>query len=401
MIDIPTLIRDHADQLLADVYPVTSAEAIGLAGAAPIDARLDRRSTTPRRTLLLAAAAVVLLALIAAAVTVFDSDGDEGGYATDDQPRVRALDAIAAFQSVVYSADGGLEGVGATTLDGAAWRAELGIDPAQVESSAATFDPSEITIVLTGTFSADDIDAAARSDENWSDALTVGEHRGVTFYSWLEDGRIEVVRPSVLFPASRRLALIDDLVIVTRTTADMTAAIDAALGAAPSLGDLPQVRALVAAMSAERATFVVAGIADPPGLFSGSATSPIDPTAAGALLPVSYYAVGDGRSVEEARDRIAAAIEDARAVAEEAYPDGGVADLVVDVEPRGRLIRLGLPSAADEVGATFGRQVIIHIERDLTSDDDGRPDGAGAPEAAGADVPSDPPPRLVGRSVRW
>jgi hypothetical protein len=120
-----------------------------------------------------------------------------------------------------------------------AFRAEIGLDPADVGQSAETGEPPGTLHVLRGGFDAGDIDDAVHGDSGFSDLLEEAEHGGVSYYAWGEDFEQDFSRNSPVHTLGRggRLALTDGLLFWCFGTEALTGAIDAMTGEAPSLAD--------------------------------------------------------------------------------------------------------------------------------------------------------------------
>lgn len=127
--------------------------------------------------------------------------------------------------------------------------AQMGVDLDDVDGWITFGSPPHETLVVVGDLSADAIDTAVRENSG-SDLLEVGSHRGVVTYSWREDLAQDVTRAAD-FPGFRalRIALVDDVLILTSATSSLHTAIDVQLDGGPSLVARPPIRRLMAAVA--------------------------------------------------------------------------------------------------------------------------------------------------------
>jgi hypothetical protein len=133
------------------------------------------------------------------------------------------------------------------THDQAAFRDELGFDAADLDAVARAGEPPEQLEVFVGEIVRDDVAAAVESDPIWSDELATAEHADVEYWTWFDDGELDVERQSASrrLGQSLRIAVLDDgIVLSTRTTPTMEAALDVAAGDADSLADDEELGAL-------------------------------------------------------------------------------------------------------------------------------------------------------------
>lgn len=116
---------------------------------------------------------------------------------------------------------------------------ELGIDPAQVTAAITAGTPPETYQVLAGSFDAAAIDETVRTEPDWSDLLTTGEHRGVAYYTWGADFESDIARVTPVRPLGRggRLGLDDGYLYWAFWTAGIEGLIDAGAGGAATLAD--------------------------------------------------------------------------------------------------------------------------------------------------------------------
>jgi hypothetical protein len=131
-----------------------------------------------------------------------------------------------------------------------AFRAEIGLDPADVRQSAETGDPPATLNILRGSFDAGEVDDAVHDDPGFSDLLEEAEHGGVSYYAWGEDFAQDFSRNSPVHTLGRggRLALKNGLLFWCFGTEALTGAIDAVAGAAASLADRADFAAMAAAI---------------------------------------------------------------------------------------------------------------------------------------------------------
>ena len=123
--------------------------------------------------------------------------------------------------------------------DTEAFRAEIGVDPANIRQSIEAGEPPEMYTVLRGDFDSGDIGDAVANDENFADLLTDATHSGVAYYTWGEGLGQDCARNSPVHSLERggRLALHDDLLMWCFWTDGMTGMIDATIDADDSLAD--------------------------------------------------------------------------------------------------------------------------------------------------------------------
>ncbi|MGH9214093.1 MAG: hypothetical protein ACRD2C_26000 [Acidimicrobiales bacterium] len=115
---------------------------------------------------------------------------------------------------------------------------QFGISLSSVDRYAELAAPPGLVTVLSGEFSRDRIEDAVESDPTWSDRLENAEYDGTDYWSWLEDGTLNVEQVDGVHPLGEatRLALVDDWLARTRTTGDMEATL-AALDGEETLAD--------------------------------------------------------------------------------------------------------------------------------------------------------------------
>jgi hypothetical protein len=137
-------------------------------------------------------------------------------------------------------------------LDPEAYRAEIGLDPADVRQAAETGVPPATLHVLRGDFDPGVVDEAVQADENYNDLLEVVSHGGVDYYTWGEDFAQDFERLSPVHTLGRggRLALHEDFLFWCFGTAGVTGAIDAVTGAADSLAGRPDFAAMAGSLEA-------------------------------------------------------------------------------------------------------------------------------------------------------
>lgn len=129
-----------------------------------------------------------------------------------------------------------LSGMG-TRIDPAAWRAELGFSPTDVDADILAGAPPEQSVALAGRFDPASIEAAVTTDPEWSDLLERKEYGGVEYYAWGEDLAVDLQRVSATrrLGESIRLAADESNVRWAKTTAGIEALIDAGAGVKESL----------------------------------------------------------------------------------------------------------------------------------------------------------------------
>lgn len=169
-------------------------------------------------------------------VTAFDLAAAADHHDIDRPEPDASVDDVAAFVMALADADAftfpsDVRGVGGTHGGMGGWvealRDTFGIDPAMVTRWVEWSEPPNDALIVQGDFDRDTIDAALRSD-NWPDELTEPEHRGVTYYSWRDDFDADP-RAGTDFNrlgTSTRIALLDDLFVLTRGTEMMERIID-------------------------------------------------------------------------------------------------------------------------------------------------------------------------------
>lgn len=283
MPDLDAQIRAWVDGRNEGAAPVALDEI--RTRATTIDLAPDptpRRNTRP----LAIAAAILLLAMVAGASFLLLTDDDTQDVTTDPSdsllPRLAALapadepnatvevldletlraatgivrpgpdSSLAVSQEYLASLDqeGALpaRAFGPMPIDDGqveAWRNEFGVDLAQIHGSLTVMSPPDEIIVLVGEIDSSAVDTAVHTiSDEWDDALRVETHRGVQFYSWWDDHHMEPSRRTATDPrgTSRRVSVVDDLLIVTRSTSSMTSTIDAVQdGHRSPLADLAEV----------------------------------------------------------------------------------------------------------------------------------------------------------------
>lgn len=173
----------------------------------------------------------------------------------------------------------------------AAFRAEIGLDPATVKQALESGTPPETYTVLRGDFNPGDVANAVRSDENFNDLLQEEAYGGVSYYAWGEDFEQDPARNSPVHSLGRggRLALDGDLLYWCFWTDGITGMIDAQAGTAPSLADRADFASMAAGLDGRNVYSVQ--------LFTGDAAiltfdEPVEP------VPVVAVASGAGTDDE-------------------------------------------------------------------------------------------------------
>lgn len=142
---------------------------------------------------------------------------------------------------------------GARARTMAEWEAELGFTLLDVDADATAGEVPEQVEVAEGSIDPAAVESAVRAEPVWSDVLEEAEHGGTTYWSWLEDGGVDVARRTAAREVgeARRLAAEDGAVAWTRTTAAMEATLDAWHGERDTLADVDDLAALAAVLDAE------------------------------------------------------------------------------------------------------------------------------------------------------
>jgi hypothetical protein len=291
MADLETRIATWVDDQTAGVAPVTldeihhRASALSLEPAASHHRRLDPRVAV-------AAAILLVMALVGAAL-LLDNDQDQPVVTEPTQPLNRlaalmpddmpGLAELTDLEPVRERTGIDRPAPGSSIEDGAAYidtilrtdpsaillpsdirrtlarfdtiedavstfRSDMGLELEQITAWAEWGFADTRGVIFIGTFDEAAVEAAARSNE-WPGDMTVHEHRGVTYYAWLDEYTVNVAEASLTNPLgqTRRIALVDDVFILTTTTANMEAAIDRALDGG-SAGAPDGARAVLAAL---------------------------------------------------------------------------------------------------------------------------------------------------------
>lgn len=294
MADLETRIHTWVDQRVEGVAPVTLDEIHERATTIPIDA--DPLPQPPRRyhprPLAIAAAILLIAATIGATILLTDNTQENDVITETDQGLNRlatlipddvngmaqlvdleaireqttiarpdpgsSVDEGAAYFTAHFENSGGAVDLPAD-LDNSfgalgveevltAFRADMGIELDQITAWADWDVAADQGTILTGSFDQAAVEAAAQSND-WPGEMTEHVHRGVTYYAWLDEYEQIIGEATVTntLGQTRRIAVIDDIYIITRTTPHMEAAIDRVLDG--SFADAPAgARAVLAAL---------------------------------------------------------------------------------------------------------------------------------------------------------
>lgn len=126
------------------------------------------------------------------------------------------------------------------------WRTELGFDITDLDQVIEAGQPPEMHAVARGRMRAGTIEKAVRSDPAWKDELETVEYGGDEYWSWLDDGEVNLARRTSTreLGNSLRLWADDGQIRWARTDDVMEAGIDVARDDADSLADLDEFRAI-------------------------------------------------------------------------------------------------------------------------------------------------------------
>lgn len=157
----------------------------------------------------------------------------------------------------------GLQGLGDSTD-------EVGFTFEDIDRDIAAGVTPDTIEFLQGAFDPGEVEQAVTSDQTWSDALERAEAGGTEYYSWLDDGEIDVERRSTLRPVggSLRLAVTEDGAVVSRSTAEMEAVLE---GSGPTLADRTEHLAVAKALQDEGAHSVFLTDTSRSGFAAGTA----------------------------------------------------------------------------------------------------------------------------------
>jgi hypothetical protein len=115
-----------------------------------------------------------------------------------------------------------------------------GVNLADVRADLSAGSPPDDVLAALGTFDTKAIDRAAHADPAWHSALTTRQDDGVIVYSWLRDNQDDLSRGTGILsqvPGSRRLAVVDQTLLLTRNDATMHRSLDTATGHGGSYAD--------------------------------------------------------------------------------------------------------------------------------------------------------------------
>ena len=381
MPDLEQRIRTWTAAAGADVEPVTLDEVLARATSASLPDPAAGAEQRSRRTWLAAAAVVILLAATLAAIGLLRPD-DEGAVADVSPTMNRLLDLgpaeIADWGPLVIDLESaredvdlalppsgssveviddyfaelrdrlGVDPVGwssfATELDGRSptmWWFEVGIDPSRITGSASWGEPPDDRLVVIGEFDVDEIDGASRTNTG-AERLSVSDHRGVTTYAWGED--FEMTDSFDTFPGFRnvQMAVIDDVVLLSRHIDSLHNMIDSVLDDSSSLAEDDDVQELLGALG-EEAEFGVWFVGDTQSPFTSWVMATLGPE--GSKGPPRYVAaVEHGTDASEVADGIRSRTDALVAEHIDDLPELG--DFTMSVTSEGRVVVVDRTDAA-------------------------------------------------------
>lgn len=230
----------------------------------------------------------------------------------------------------------------------AAFRSDMGIELEQITAWAEWGVAGDQGTILIGTFDEAAVDAAARSND-WPGEMTEHEYRGVTYYAWLDEYTMNIGEATITnrMGETRRIAVIDDLYIVAKTTPQIEAAIDRALdgsGTDTPAGSRAVTGALIDATRSEPPDHVVIFIHGHDS-FTYNATAYRGPRSASET---SAYAMAFGLDAQVAEDAIAGEVElliedfsnNPSVLHPESGPDAAPFDELYDHSVEGRILTI-------------------------------------------------------------
>jgi hypothetical protein len=133
-----------------------------------------------------------------------DADGDE------------VVEYLRALEQLGFATVSPYELAGRAT----ALRDELGFSVVDLDASAAIGEPPDLAVVFDGRIDADTVRDAVEDDPVFADRLQTAEADGVEYWSWGDDGAVDVRGTSELrrLGESLRLAVVDGGALLTRQT---------------------------------------------------------------------------------------------------------------------------------------------------------------------------------------
>jgi hypothetical protein len=145
-----------------------------------------------------------------------------------------------------------------------ALRDEMGFSAADLDASASSGEPPDIAVVFAGRIDEDAVAEAVAEDPRFGDVVEEVEAEGRPYWSWGEDGAIDVESVSDLrrIGESLRLAVVDGGAVLTRLADTMEDHLALEGGEGRSLADDEDVSAVAAVLDDQGA--LAALIADEP-----------------------------------------------------------------------------------------------------------------------------------------
>jgi hypothetical protein len=148
-------------------------------------------------------------------------------------------------------------------------RAEIGFGAADVDRVVQAGEVPGTVEVVEGRIEPAQVDAAVHADPVWSGSLQTATHAGVSYFTWGDDGAVDVKKVTPFRPVgeSLRLAVSSGHALVAQHTADMEKLLDVGRGTAPAVTAVPEVARVVTRFEREPvyAAFVGRpGVSEPP-----------------------------------------------------------------------------------------------------------------------------------------
>ncbi len=191
-----------------------------------------------------------------------------------------------------------------SAIDDAGWRDEVGFGVIDLSGDVTSGQPPDDLQTFFGDFDEDAVEQAVTTDPSWSGQLDEVEHGDATYYSWGDDGAVDVSGVSTVrrLGESARLFVDDGAGVAywANTTATMEAALDTFAGDAPSLADDPELGPMAAALDGLGAYSAI--LTADGGAFQAGAGAPAATGDGPSLEP--YEAVATGAAVVDGRARL-------------------------------------------------------------------------------------------------
>lgn len=188
-------------------------------------------------------------------------------------------------------------------IDDAGWRNEVGFGVIDLSGDVTSGQPPDDLNTFFGDFDESAVEQAVTTDPSWSGQLDEVERGDETYYSWGEDGAIDVSGVSTVrrLGESARLFVDDGAGVAywANTTATMEAALDTFAGDAPSLADDPELGPMARALDGMGAYSALL-TADSEALRTAEGAPGTDP---GPTLE-PYEAVATGAAVVDGSPRL-------------------------------------------------------------------------------------------------